>query len=158
MVLLGLRVCLPGDTNRDSLPASPAPLFSCDAHNTLLLPHRSMYRSLARQEDPGSVCVSVAWDWVFKGVTADGCKEEMGCALRCANDNRRANAGSLAPVESCLLQVGPAGGGERVTFFFFSSGRWAGGVYGPEPPFSATAPCALQWSEIPMLASASQCL
>lgn len=51
------------------------------------------------------MCVSVAWDWVFKGVTEEGCREEMGCALRCANDNRRAETVSLAPVETCLLQV-----------------------------------------------------
>ncbi|CAN0372964.1 unnamed protein product, partial [Laminaria digitata] len=51
------------------------------------------------------VCVSVAWDWVFKGVTNDGCKEELGYALRCSDDNRRTSAGSLAPVETCLLQV-----------------------------------------------------
>eukprot|EP00903_Cladosiphon_okamuranus_P010291 g9742.t1 len=59
-------------------------------------------------EDPGSVCVSVAWDWVFNGVTEEGCKEEMGCALRCANDNRRAGVNSLAPVETCLLQMAKA--------------------------------------------------
>ncbi|CAN0456286.1 unnamed protein product, partial [Ectocarpus sp. 12 AP-2014] len=59
-------------------------------------------------EDPGSVCVSVAWDWVYKGVSQEGCRGEMACALRCASDNRRFGVVSLAPVETCLLQVAKA--------------------------------------------------
>lgn len=57
------------------------------------------------------MCVSVAWDWVYKGVSQEGCWGEMACALRCANDNRRFGVVSLAPVETCLLQV-------CVCFFF----------------------------------------
>ena len=34
-----------------------------------------------------------------------GRKEELSYALRCAGDNRRAQASSLAPVETCLVQV-----------------------------------------------------
>ncbi|CAN0004783.1 unnamed protein product, partial [Ectocarpus fasciculatus] len=77
------------------------------------LPHNSFDRNLPRRlavflcdkEDPGSVCVSVAWDWVYKGVSQEGCRGEMACALRCASDNRRFGVVSLAPVETCLLQV-----------------------------------------------------
>lgn len=49
--------------------------------------------------------MSVAWDWVFTGVTQAGWSEEIGYALKCANDNRLAGADSLAPMETCLLQV-----------------------------------------------------
>ena len=34
-----------------------------------------------------------------------GRKEELTYALRCADDNCRAQASSLAPVETCLVQV-----------------------------------------------------
>lgn len=51
------------------------------------------------------MCVSVAWDWVYKGVSQEGCRGEMACALRCASDNRRFGVVSLAPVETCLVQV-----------------------------------------------------
>ncbi|CAM9442957.1 unnamed protein product, partial [Choristocarpus tenellus] len=57
------------------------------------------------QSDQGSVCVSVAWDWVFMGVTEKGCRDELGSALECAEINRREGVESLAPVESCLIQV-----------------------------------------------------
>lgn len=57
------------------------------------------------QEDPGSICVSVAWDWVFKGASEAGCRQEMEYALSCSDANRQAEAGSLAPVETCLIQV-----------------------------------------------------
>lgn len=57
--------------------------------------------------------MSVAWDWVFQGVSEAGCKQELGYALRCSNDNRRTEANSLAPIETCLLQV-RVGRGKRL--------------------------------------------
>lgn len=57
------------------------------------------------QEDPGSVCVSLTWNWVFPGVTEAGCKEELGYALQCGEYNRRAKSRSIAPLETCLVQV-----------------------------------------------------
>lgn len=67
-------------------------------------PYGAMLLPMA-QEDPGSTCVSVAWDWVFQGVSEAGHREELGYALSCAKANRVAEAGSLAPVETCVLQV-----------------------------------------------------
>lgn len=57
------------------------------------------------QEDPASICVSVAWDWIFMGVTEAGCRREMAYALECTKDNHAMGAMGLAPTKTCLIQV-----------------------------------------------------
>lgn len=61
---------------------------------------------LERSENPSieETCVSVAWDWEYKGVTSEGINREMVSTLECAKLNREYDdAESLAIPETCIL-------------------------------------------------------
>jgi hypothetical protein len=48
-------------------------------------------------------CVSVAWDWMFKGVTGEGINREVSSILECARLNQKQQVQSLAIPETALL-------------------------------------------------------
>lgn len=51
------------------------------------------------------LCVSVAWDWMYRGVTSQGMNREIVASLECAALNRRYGVQSLAIPELSLLQM-----------------------------------------------------
>jgi len=51
------------------------------------------------------LCISVAWDWMYRGTTAEGVNREMTSMLECASLNRRHLTQSLAIPETCVLQT-----------------------------------------------------
>jgi hypothetical protein len=52
-----------------------------------------------------SLCVSVAWDWMYRGITRAGINREVTSMLECAELNRRHAQQSLALPELALLQM-----------------------------------------------------
>lgn len=54
----------------------------------------------SQQED---LCFSVAWDWMFKGVTSDGINREVTSILECSRLNQQHDLASLAIPETTLL-------------------------------------------------------
>merc|ERR1712166_1385058 len=58
------------------------------------------------------VCVSVAWDWVFTGVTPVAVEHEMMAALKCAAHNKHAKVGSLGVTELCVMNMTKAAVGQ----------------------------------------------
>ena len=54
--------------------------------------------------DPSKLlCVSIAWDWMFKGVTSEGINREVSSILECARLNQYHKQQSLAIPEAALL-------------------------------------------------------
>ena len=49
--------------------------------------------------------MSVAWDWMYKGVTSQGINKEISSTLECARLNRENLKQSLAIPETCILQM-----------------------------------------------------
>ena len=60
---------------------------------------------LEQSENPSieQTCISVAWDWEFKGATAEGINREMVSTLECSKLNRKHNMQSLAVPETSIL-------------------------------------------------------
>jgi hypothetical protein len=56
--------------------------------------------SLTIEED---ICMSIAWDWMFKGVTSEGINREVASILECSRLNRQHELQSLAIPETALL-------------------------------------------------------
>ena len=54
---------------------------------------------------PELLCFSVAWDWMFRGVTASGINREVVSTIECAALNRKYGAMSLAIPELSLIQM-----------------------------------------------------
>jgi len=52
-----------------------------------------------------TLCVSVAWDWMYRGATPDGINREVSTMLECASLNRLHGAQSLAIPETSILQT-----------------------------------------------------
>jgi hypothetical protein len=59
-------------------------------------------KSLPSRDD---LCVSVAWDWQYRGVTSEGINREIAASLECAAYNRANKKRSLAIPETALLQI-----------------------------------------------------
>lgn len=55
------------------------------------------------QELTEEICCSIAWDWMFKGVTSEGINREISCVLECSRLNRQHDLPSLAIPETTLL-------------------------------------------------------
>ena len=51
------------------------------------------------------MCLSVAWDWMFKGVTSDGINREVSSILECARLNQNKKILSLAIPERGLITL-----------------------------------------------------
>ena len=56
-------------------------------------------------EGEEKLCVSVAWDWMYRGVTAEGINREVCTVLEGSTLNRRNGVTSLAIPELSLLQM-----------------------------------------------------
>eukprot|EP00554_Chaetoceros_debilis_P012240 CAMPEP_0194110982 /NCGR_PEP_ID=MMETSP0150-20130528/10091_1 /TAXON_ID=122233 /ORGANISM="Chaetoceros debilis, Strain MM31A-1" /LENGTH=1306 /DNA_ID=CAMNT_0038800289 /DNA_START=328 /DNA_END=4248 /DNA_ORIENTATION=+ len=54
---------------------------------------------------PGSICKSIAWDWMYTGTTEKGIHEEVSYALSCARLAKKHGVQSLAIPESCIIQM-----------------------------------------------------
>ena len=51
------------------------------------------------------ICVSVAWDWIFQGVTKHGIEAEATVALESAKNNRNGKVPSLAITETAVIEA-----------------------------------------------------
>lgn len=65
----------------------------------------------------GALCISVAWDWMFRGSSSQGTNREVVSILECAALNRQEKKQSLAIPELCVLQMAKTMTSER----FFST-------------------------------------
>lgn len=65
-----------------------------DLRNTILA---------SKQQLTEDICCSIAWDWMYKGVTSDGINREISSILECARLNRQHDLQSLAIPETSLL-------------------------------------------------------
>lgn len=77
---------------------APSALPDTDCHSDL------RNQVLQTKEKPTEdICFSVAWDWMFKGVTSDGINREVSGILECSRLNREHHLQSLAIPEASLL-------------------------------------------------------
>ncbi|KAL9189365.1 hypothetical protein ACHAXT_009040 [Thalassiosira profunda] len=80
---------------------APVPLRPTDCHAHL------RQEVLAELQNKGVktevICFSVAWDWMFKGVTSEGINREVSGILECARLNRIHDLQSLAIPETSLV-------------------------------------------------------
>ena len=53
-------------------------------------------------------CISIAWDWMYRGITSAGINKEVCTILEGASLNRKNNVTSLAIPELALLQMAKA--------------------------------------------------
>ena len=83
---------------------STASLPDSDCHAQL---RRSVIESqgIAGEE---KLCVSVAWDWMYRGVTPEGINREVSTVLEASTLTRRNGVTSLAIPELSLLQMAKA--------------------------------------------------
>jgi hypothetical protein len=79
---------------------APTRLKAKDCHHDL---RRNVLASLPSQQE--QLCISVAWDWTFRGITPEGMNREAVTMLECASLNRNHNTQSLAIPETCVLQT-----------------------------------------------------
>ena len=77
---------------------APSKLPETDCHHAL----RNIIVS-SKEEPTGYMCCSLAWDWMFKGVTSDGINREVSSILECSRLNRQHELQSLAIPETTLL-------------------------------------------------------
>ena len=54
-------------------------------------------------QDEDLTCRSIAWDWMFKGVTSAGINREVSSIIECARLNQSEEVQSLAIPETALL-------------------------------------------------------
>jgi hypothetical protein len=78
---------------------SPSHLHDRDCHYTL---REEILPSVGSE---GFTCVSVAWDWMFKGVTSEGINREVASILECARLNQKHSVQSLAIPETALISL-----------------------------------------------------
>lgn len=76
---------------------STSPLKNDDCHHVL---RQQLVGSIVNSEQ---LCFSIAWDWVFKGVTNEGINAEISSCLECSSLNRDQQVQSLASPETALL-------------------------------------------------------
>lgn len=66
--------------------------------------HHDLRKDIMPTLDPSKLlCVSIAWDWMFKGVTSEGINREVSSILECARLNQHHKIQSLAIPETALL-------------------------------------------------------
>ncbi|KAK1736014.1 hypothetical protein QTG54_013150 [Skeletonema marinoi] len=76
---------------------STSSLHGTDCHHDL---RQKLQESIGNIEQ---LCFSIAWDWMFKGVTSEGINRELSSILECVHLNRAHNLQSLAIPETALL-------------------------------------------------------
>jgi hypothetical protein len=64
---------------------------------------------------PDQICVSLAWDWMFQGVTAEGFEAEAKTALASAHHNHKSKVASLGITETALLQAAKVAAADMVS-------------------------------------------
>ena len=69
--------------------------------------HKDLREALIEEEKlkGEQLCISVAWDWMFRGVTSAGINREVFSTLEATILNRKNNRASLAIPEMSLLQM-----------------------------------------------------
>lgn len=77
---------------------SPTALFETDCHFEL---RNAILNS--KDQPTEDICFSVAWDWMFKGVTDEGINREVSSIFECSRLNREHYLPSLAIPETSLL-------------------------------------------------------
>jgi len=77
-------------------------LPSSDCHHAL---RKELHASLESTSPDCFLCYSVAWDWMYRGVTSEGICREVTATLECATLNRHHENQSLAIPELALLQI-----------------------------------------------------
>ena len=76
---------------------STSRLQNTDCHHDL---RQQLQQSIGLSEQ---LCFSIAWDWMFKGVTSGGINREVSSVLECCRLNRDHSLQSLAIPETALL-------------------------------------------------------
>lgn len=76
---------------------STSSLYVTDCHHDL---RQNLRESIGSTEQ---LCFSIAWDWMFKGVTSEGINREFSSILECVRLNSAHNLQSLAIPETALL-------------------------------------------------------
>eukprot|EP00571_Detonula_confervacea_P000867 CAMPEP_0172328380 /NCGR_PEP_ID=MMETSP1058-20130122/60322_1 /TAXON_ID=83371 /ORGANISM="Detonula confervacea, Strain CCMP 353" /LENGTH=2122 /DNA_ID=CAMNT_0013045493 /DNA_START=119 /DNA_END=6484 /DNA_ORIENTATION=+ len=77
---------------------APSSLLETDCHHDL---RNEILQS--KKQPIEDVCFSIAWDWMFKGVTSEGINREVSGILECARLNQEHGLQSLAIPETTLL-------------------------------------------------------
>ncbi len=77
---------------------APAPLQETDCHYDL---RNAILNTKERLTE--DICFSIAWDWMFKGVTSEGINREVSSVLECSRLNSGHDLQSLAIPETSLL-------------------------------------------------------
>ncbi len=74
---------------------------------TDVLPRFDCHANLRAMEPPSKhdICLSVAWDWQYRGVTCEGINREIVASLECSYYNRVNKKLSLAIPETALLMM-----------------------------------------------------
>jgi hypothetical protein len=69
--------------------------------------HATLRENLVQEEklEKEQLCISLAWDWMYRGVTASGISREVCTTLECAGLNRKNKKMSLAIPELSLLHM-----------------------------------------------------
>lgn len=80
---------------------SPSTLPKTDCHASL----RPSYMARKKDSDKEEVCISIAWDWMYRGITSQGVNREVLATLECASLNKIRGKESLAIPELALLQM-----------------------------------------------------
>jgi len=67
--------------------------------------HSHLRKALIKEENITGevVCLSIAWDWMYRGYTIDGMNNELESALLCAKLNQKHKKLSLAITETSIL-------------------------------------------------------
>jgi hypothetical protein len=78
---------------------SSSPLHEEDCHYSL---RQAILPSLHGKD---LTCVSVAWDWMFKGVTDEGINREVSSMLECARLNQKDDVQSLGIPEVAIYST-----------------------------------------------------
>lgn len=77
---------------------APSSLLKTDCHYDL------RNEILQSKEHPTEdMCFSIAWDWMFKGVSPEGINREVSSIMECARLNREHDLPSLAIPETALI-------------------------------------------------------
>ena len=79
---------------------STAPLPKHDCHNDL---RKALVTERNIQDE--ELCISIAWDWMYRGITDTGINREVCTMLEAVTLNRKMGKISLAVPELCLLQM-----------------------------------------------------
>lgn len=87
------------------LSNEPLPPTDCHAELRANLVKPGTSEKVVGPGKPEILCISVAWDWMFRGVTAKGINREIVSSLECAALNRKYGVLSLAIPELSLIQM-----------------------------------------------------